>query len=144
MKMNNTIIGNKTEKTVSSIFRSRGYWVYNCPKSSTGAQPVDLIAIKGGESYIVWLVDGKHVRESDASFKLDRIEDNQWISLQYARDYANIKTENLGFVIEFERTNTFYWLPLETALKMRENNEKSINLNKLDLFERILDEHDNK
>ena len=141
--MNNTKIGTETEKTISGIFRERGYWVYNCPKSSVGSQPVDLIAIKREIQYLVWLVDGKHVREQDASFKLDRIEDNQWISLQYAHDYANIKIENLGFVIEFERTNTFYWLGYQQAIELRDNKIKSINLSNLRLFEEVLDEYDN-
>lgn len=142
--MNNTKIGTKTEKTISSLFREHGYWVYNCPKSSTGAQPVDIIAVKREIQYIVWLVDGKHTREQDASFKIDRIEDNQWISLRYARDFANMKTENLGFVIQFEKTKEFYWLSYEEALELKENKIPSINLNKLRLFEEVLNEYDNK
>lgn len=139
--MNNTTIGNRTEKTASSIFRERGYWVYNCPKSQTGSQPFDLIAIRGGENYIVWFVDGKHVRDNEVSFKIDRIEPNQWASMQYASGFAKVNVENMGFAIEFERTNEFYWLPYKDALKMAENNEKSINLNKLRFLEDVLDEH---
>lgn len=142
--MNNTTIGNKTEKTVSQTFRERGYWIYNCPKSSTGAQPVDLIAIKGGKEYIVWLVDGKHVRANESSFPLQRIEPNQWVSLKYANEFAKINLENLGFAIQFERTGVIYWLSYKTALELLKNNEKSINLSKLRPFEEILNEYDNK
>lgn len=142
--MNNTTIGNKTEKTVSSVFRQHGYWVYNCPKSQTGAQPFDLIAIRGGENYIVWFVDGKHVRQNEVSFTLDRIEPNQWASMEYASGFAKVNVENMGFAIEFERTNEFYWLSYKDALELVKNNQKSINLNKLRLLEDTLNAHDNK
>ena len=142
--MNNTTIGNKTEKNASSIFRDKGYWVYNCPKSQTGSQPFDLIAIKGGDNYIVWFVDGKHVRQNEVSFPISRIEPNQWSSMQYASGFAKVNVENMGFVIQFERTEVFYWLSYKDALNLLKNNEKSINLNKLRLLEEVLDEHDNK
>lgn len=142
--MNNTTVGNKTEKTASSIFREHGYWVYNCPKSQTGSQPFDLIAIRGGDNYIVWFVDGKHVRPNDASFKLERIEPNQWASMEYAHGFAKVNVHNMGFAIQFERTGEFYWLSYENALELVKNNEKSINLNKLRLLEEVLNEHDNK
>lgn len=142
--MNNTSIGNKTEKSVSQIFRERGYWVYNCQKTSSGSQPVDLIAIKGGERYLVWFVDGKHVRSHEVSFALNRIEPNQWATLKYANEFAKIDIKNLGFAIHFERTGFIYWLSYKRALEMQKNNEKSINLIKLPVFEEVLDEHSNK
>ena len=142
--MNNNIkVGNKTEKTVSGIFRENGYWVYNCPKSQSGAQPFDLIAIKGGDHYLVWFIDGKHVRAHEVSFKLERIEPNQLASMAYASGFAKVKTENMGFAIEFERTNEFYWLPYEDALKLLNNNEKSINLINLKTLEEVLSVYHN-
>ena len=141
--MNNTRIGNKTEKTASSILRERGYWVYNCPKTSSGSQPFDLIAIKGGKQYLVWLIDGKHVRSNEVSFVLNRIEPNQWASMNYAINFAHINPETVGFVIEFERTGEFYWLPYTKTLNMKENGLKSVNLKELKTFEETLNEHDN-
>ena len=142
--MNNTTLGNKTEKTASSIFREKGYWVYNCPKSSSGSQPFDLIAIKGGWEYKVWFIDGKHVRKDEVSFTLNRIEPNQWASMEYANQFAQIRSETLGFVIQFERTGEFYWLPYETALDMKNNGVKSINLSKLQLLEEVINENSDK
>ena len=144
--MNNTNIGNKTEHTISSVFRKKGYWVYNCPKSSTGSQPVDLIAIKGKtntDTCIVWLVDGKHVRSNEISFKLERIEPNQWISMKYASEFACINIENIGFAIEFERSGMFYYLPYKKALELDKNGEKSIKLYELATLEDKLNEYDN-
>ena len=129
--MNNTTIGNKTEKTASSIFREKGYWVYNCPKSANGAQPFDLIAVKGGEKYMVWFIDGKHIRKNEVSFPLERIEPNQWASMEYANGFAKVSVENMGFAIQFERTGILYWLSYKEALEMLKNNIKSINYSKL-------------
>ena len=148
--MDNIKIGNKTEKTISDVFREKGYWVYNCPRSTSGSQPFDLIAIRGCDKvsggHIVWFVDGKHVRSNEVSFKFDRIEPNQIISMEYARDFAKINVDNMGFAIEFERTNNFYWLPYEMAVECLKNNEKSVNLNRLTLLEEVLNlnEHNNK
>ena len=124
--MNNTKIGKKTEKSVSSILREHGYWIYNCPKSQNGSQPFDLIAFKGGQQYLIWLIDGKHVRVNDVSFKLDRIEPNQWASMKYAIDFAKIDASTVGFAIEFERTGVFYWLSYEQALELVKSNKISI------------------
>lgn len=142
--VSNIKIGNKTEKTISSILRQYGYWVYNCPRSTSGAQPVDFIAFKKNskDKYIVWLIDGKHVRVQEASFPFARIEPNQIVSLQYAHDFSRVDIENLGFAIEFERTGVFYWFPFETYLKQAKNGQKSVNLKDLDLFEKELDKYE--
>ena len=135
-------VGKETEKSVSSIFRQGGYWVYNCPKSSSGSQPFDLIAIKGSKENpqlcLVWLIDGKHVRENEVSFKLERIEPNQWASMRYASDFANINVDFIGFVIRFERTGEFYWLPYENALELVKENKKSVNLSDLSTLEEAI------
>ena len=141
--MNNTRIGTKTEKSVSNILREHGYWIYNCPKSQTGSQPFDLIAFKGGQQYLIWLIDGKHVRINEVSFRLDRIEPNQWASMRYAIEFAKLNPNTIGFVIEFERTGTFYWLSYQQALELVKSNRSSVNLAKLKHFEEVLNEHDN-
>lgn len=142
--MNNIKIGNKTEKTISSILRGKGYWVYNCPRSSSGSQPVDFIAIKKNNSnmYVCWLIDGKHVRENEVSFAFSRIEPNQISSLMYANGFSHIDKNNLGFAIEFERTGLFYWLPFGTYLEKAEKGQKSVNLKDLELLEEELNKYD--
>ena len=139
--MNNTQIGNKTERTISSILREHKYWVYNCPKSLSGSQPVDLIAINSKRS---WLIDGKHVRINEVSFPLSRIEDNQLSTMDYAFGFAGMNKNYMGFAIEFDRTNEFYWLGYEEVLYMIDNNIKSIHLSKLKLFEEVLNEDNYK
>lgn len=142
--MNNIKIGNKTEKTTSQILREKGYWVYNCPRSNTGSQPVDLFAAKRkNNNTLLWFIDGKHVRKQEISFVLDRIEPNQWASLKYIYEFAKIDAEKMGFAVEFERDMNIYWLPYLKALRMAENGQKSIKVSELKLFEEVLNENDN-
>lgn len=142
--MNNISIGNGTEKSVSTMLRNRGYWVYNCPRSSTGAQPVDLFAARRKDNHtIVWFIDGKHVRKEEVSFPINRIESNQWASLKFISEFAGMDIDFMGFAVQFERTGDYYWLPYKMALKMAENGQKSINLSEMKLFEEILNEYDN-
>lgn len=129
MPKKQNIVGKKTEKDVCKIFREHGYWVYNIP-SKTYGQPFDIVAAK---ETTIWLTDGKHVRGENVSFDISRIEPNQWASMQYAIDYAKLK--NVGFVIDFERTNTLYYLPFTKCQELKKQNIKSINLKYLDTFE---------
>ncbi len=135
---NNVNIGNKVEVNVCDILRSHGYWAYNCPKSLTGAQPVDIIAYRGGEVKMFWLIDAKHVRIQNPSFTLGRVEDNQIMSMTYAVQFAQVNPDGVGFVIYFERTEEFYWLPYIKVVEMLQSDQKSINLKNLILFEEVL------
>lgn len=143
--ISNIEIGNKTEQTISSIFRQHGYWVYNCPRSNAGGQPVDFIAIKKNKAkdiYLCYLVDGKHVSTTKVSFTFDRIEPNQIASMMYMNGFSGIDADRLGFVIEFDRTNTFYWLSFKTYLDLTEQGRKSVNLAELELFEKELNKNE--
>ena len=142
--MNNTTIGNKRENELCMLFQKHHYWAHICSKNASGSQPVDVIAIRGASGILAWLVDAKNVEASKPSFVLDRIEDNQWASLQYAHGFSGIPIENLGFAVFFERMDKFYWLPLEKALDMKKNNVKSINLELMREFEEVLNEYDNQ
>lgn len=137
--MNNTSIGSSSEKSASTILRENGFWVHTFSKSANGSQPVDIIAVKGNkELCFVFLIDAKHVEISKPSFTFDRIEPNQWATLLYAKEYAHIDERGLGFVIEFDRTKDFYWLPYKKAYEMYSNGYKSIKYQELELFEEVV------
>jgi Holliday junction resolvase len=136
MIMNNTKIGNKTETKIVNIFREFRYWVYNTPHKTNG-QPVDIIAMNDRDG---WLVDAKHVETGKVSFSFSRIEPNQITTCLYAKEFAKIK--NLGFAIEFDRDGEVYWLPFEKFLEMSKNGEKSVNMNDLKLFRKVLEENE--
>lgn len=141
--MNNTSIGNSKEQDVCNLFRTHGYWAHAFAKGRSGSQPVDIVAVRGGKTVIVWLLDAKNVRKEEPSFSLSRIEPNQWATLAYAHDFAKIDLKYLGFAIFFERMNEFYWLSYEKALDMNKTGIKSVNFHDLRKFEEVLNEYDN-
>ena len=131
-------LGTATEKFTCKTLRSFGYWVYNIPMKTTG-QPCDIVAIKGTggkNSFLVWLIDGKHVRGEEVSFTFARIEPNQISAMSYAHDFAKIN--NIGFVVFFDRDKQLRWFPFEEYKKMLEMGAKSVNMNNLELFTEVL------
>ncbi len=128
-------LGTATEKFIAKTLKNYGYWVYNMPKKTNG-QPCDIVAIKGGNSFLAWLIDGKHVRDEEVSFSFNRIEANQISSMNYAHNYAKIN--NIGFCIFFDRDKQLRWFPFEKYLDMYNKGFKSVNMNDLELFTEVL------
>ena len=130
-------LGKATEKLVCKTFKQHGYWCYNMPKKIEG-QPCDIVAAKkNGKTFLVWLVDAKHVREAEVSFDFNRVEANQITSMRYAHDFAGL--ENLGFVIFFDRDKQLYWLPFGDYEELVKQGAKSINMRFLAPFIEVLD-----
>lgn len=126
--------GNKAERDIGWLFQAKGYWAHNFAKSQSGAQPVDFVAIRGNEC---WLLDVKNLRAQDISFPISRIEPNQWACFDYARNFAKIK--NLGVAIRHENSEIYaFWIPYDRLLWMQENGVKSIKLSELDALEDII------
>ena len=128
------INGNRAEKDVGLIFKKHGFWVHNFAKSQSGSQPVDIVAIRENES---WLLDVKNLRKEDISFPFSRIEPNQLTCFDYARNFAKIK--NLGIAICHENCeNGAFWLSYDRLLQLIENGSKSVKLRDLELLEKYL------
>lgn len=126
--------GNRDENIVINLFKNHKYWAHNFAKDSSGAQPVDVIAIKENCN---WLVDVKNVRKEDVSFPFSRIEPNQKTCMDFARNWARIK--NLGFVICFERSNLKpLFLSYDKYLEMSEKGLKSVKMTDLEELEGLL------
>ena len=90
--------GKKGEETVVDFFSERHFWVHLVKRGPSGSQPLDIIAIRQNES---WLVDAKYISAGKCGrFSFEDIQPNQVESMHYARDYAGI--DNLGFVLVFE------------------------------------------
>lgn len=130
--------GNRDEKLICELFKNKGYWAHNFAKSSSGSQPVDIIAVKGNILRDeVWLLDVKNVREQECSFPFKRIEPNQLACFKYARSFANI--QRLGFAICFERADLKpFWLSYDKYLELNEKGQKSVNLSDLEPLEDLL------
>ena len=134
MKSKQMINGNKGESSVLPIFKKHGYWCHNFAKSSSGAQPVDVVGLKKNTN---WLVDVKYIRAEDASFPISRIEPNQWACFDYARNFAGI--ENLGIVICSERNDLKpLFISYDKLLEMKEKGQKSIKISDLEGLEELL------
>ena len=114
--------GDKGERLMVSFFRERGYWIHVSKRDRQGAQPVDGIAIKKNEA---WLLDAKYV-ENGYRLDFSDIQPNQVTSMRYARDYAGV--ENLGFFVVFgQDEGTPYLLEFATYEKLAKEGKKSAN-----------------
>ena len=128
------INGNKAERDIGLLFKKHGYWAHNFAKSQSGSQPVDVVAIKENEC---WLLDVKHLRQKDISFPISRVEPNQWACFDYARNFAKIK--NLGIAICHQNSEIYaFWLPYDKLLTLKQNGSKSIKLSDLEALEELI------
>ena len=133
--MNNkrNILGNKAEEETTKLLTSYGYWAFNIPKGVKG-QPFDIIACKEN---VNWFVDVKHLENNKLSFDFNRIEPNQLTSMNYAKNFSNIK--NLGFVIRVDRDCCgFLFLHYDELINMQEKGLKSVKIADLKNFEELI------
>lgn len=127
MGMKSTNVGKKGEALAERFFRERGYWVHLTNRSNSGAQPVDLIAIRGE---IPWLLDAKYVSLPKKAFSFDDIQPNQLTTMNYAKNFARI--DNLGFFIVFEAEEEKpRYLPYSWYLGLARQGKKSIRMEEL-------------
>lgn len=110
--------GAEFEVALCKMLRNRGFWALNIPKNKFGAQPFDVIAMRGAE---VWAVDCKVC--SVPRLPLSRIEDNQWLSfgVMKARTRAIC-----GFVCSYK--SELYFIPVEVAENAQKSGAASISL----------------
>ena len=106
------------EAYVCEWFKSHGYWALNIPKNKYGAQPFDVLAIKGGE---IWAVDCKVCGEP--RLQLSRIEDNQWLAFESLKKRTKAKC---GFMCWHDGKMGF--LQFEDAVEARNAGKASIRL----------------
>ena len=126
--------GNRAERDIGLLFKKHGFWAHTFAKSQSGSQPVDVVAIRENEC---WLLDVKHIRKEEVSFPFVRIEPNQWSCLDYARNFAKIK--NVGIAVRHENDEIFaYWLSYDKLLSMKQNGSKSVKLSDLEVLEELL------
>ena len=78
--MNNKQTGTAFEQEVVEYFRAKGYWVHFIAPDARGAQPFDIIAVKNGFAIAV---ECKTLADTEKSFPIDRLEDNQKFAFDY-------------------------------------------------------------
>ena len=75
--MNNKVWGTQWEKEFCDLLARQGFWVHFISPDNRGAQPFDVIAVKGGEAYAY---DCKTC--ADDWFAITRLEDNQVMAFE--------------------------------------------------------------
>ncbi len=76
--------GTEFEHVFCQWLKDRGYWALNIPKSKTGSQPFDVIAMKTRalRSNMSIVAECKLISTKEKRFPLKRIEDNQWLAFE--------------------------------------------------------------
>ena len=101
--MNNKIRGTEFEREVCKKLSDMGYWVHFLTPDERGAQPFDIIAVKGT---VAGAIECKTLEASRQVFSIKRLEDNQIWAFQKWVACGN--GEPLIFV---KRSNTVYIIP---------------------------------
>lgn len=94
--------GNQLENHLVRTLSDNGWWALRIPRNSSGAQPFDVIAIKGNN---ILAVDCKAC--SEPRLPLKRIEDNQWTAfdmmMMRTQAIVGVVAENKGqlYLVEY-------------------------------------------
>lgn len=123
-KMSNKSEGNKFEQELCEILSKEGFWCHNFANRAEG-QPADVIAVR--RDYAV-LIDCKDCKGD--SFRLSRIEDNQWTAMQM----WEIRTDyDAWFAIKIH--GSIYMIPFKYLITIREElGYKSIDVDDLNIW----------
>ena len=73
--------GSEFESAFTKWLFDKGFWALNIPRNKFGAQPFDIIAIKGN---IVWAIDCKVCAEK--RLDLRRVEPNQYAAFEVLQE----------------------------------------------------------
>lgn len=93
--MNNKKLGTEFENKVCQELSKKGWWVHFFAPDRTGAQPFDIIAVKGG---LAVAIDAK--TSSTHRFSINRLEDNQrlafdkWLRCGNDMPYLAVEYDN--------------------------------------------------
>lgn len=73
LEVKSEMTGSQLEAYLVHVLSNNGWWALRIPRNPSGAQPFDVIAVKGSN---VLAVDCKTC--STDKFPISRVEDNQW------------------------------------------------------------------
>lgn len=116
--------GSDFERYIAEFFKENGFWALRIPKDKRGAQPFDIIAISRDSIYAV---DCKVCAKG--LFSINRIEDNQWVSMEVMTRRTNAI---VGFVIF--RDGKVFFVEHKEAKEVVESGRKSIKLDENHIF----------
>ena len=116
--MNNKSIGTRFERQACEYLRQNGWWVHFLSPNQWGAQPFDIIAIRGGKTYAL---DCKTCKTK--TFLLSRVEDNQFLSFSALTRDSNAEC---GFLISHD--DKIYYINFSYINKIINDGGKTIRL----------------
>lgn len=108
--MHNKKVGNDFEEVLCELLAANGYWAHNMAQKRNG-QPADVIAVKDNRAV---LIDCK-VCSTKVGFDLNRIEENQKLSMELWRDCGN----GSGWFACLMPDGMIYMLDIVTLLRLR-------------------------
>ena len=115
--------GSEFERQFCQQLKNEGWWALNISRSKTGAQPFDVIAIKG---HCIMAVDCKVMSSKSLMFPLKRVEVNQWLSFKSLRD-KSVHTLT-GLIVWHEQTKSVFFLDYWKLRQAVQQGKKSIDL----------------
>lgn len=100
--MNNKKLGTKFERKICHMLNRDGWWVHFIEPKQSGAQPFDIIAVRGGRAIAI---DCKTCAKN--TFSIDRLEDNQifafdkWKACGNSDPYVIVEHDDDIYVIPY-------------------------------------------
>lgn len=102
--MNNKQLGTEWERRFCELMAKNGFWVHFINPNASGAQPFDVIAVKGNKAFAF---DCKTCKSG--SFTINRLEQNQmfafdkWLDCGNLFAYIAIRYENGNiYIVDYE------------------------------------------
>lgn len=117
--INNKKTGSQFEKEFCQHLAENGWWAHFLTPSASGAQPFDIIALRGRD---VYAIDCKTC--ADDKFPISRVEDNQWFAFRSIM----WKSTNVKCGLAILYNDELYYVPFEDVLVFKEYNIKTIKL----------------
>ena len=113
--------GAECEKYFCELAKQHGWWTLNIPRSASGQQPFDVIAVKD-ESILA--VDCKVVSSGGLLLPLKRIENNQWLAFWSLRKRSEAAT--IGVVVWHDPTRKMYFIDYSELVAAVKAKQKSV------------------
>ena len=112
-RSNNKVLGGSYEREVVKLLSQEGYWSHRLEENHKGAQPFDVIAVKGG---VAFAIDCKTLDEKEKYFYISRLEDNQVLAFEKWMACGN--SEPMVFVKYCGETYVIRYLELKALGKI--------------------------
>lgn len=115
--------GPEFEKYFCEWAKRFGWWALCIPRSQTGSQPFDIIAVRDNS---ILAVDCKVISSNSRVFPLNRIEDNQWLAFWSLRKRS--ESAIIGVVVWHDLTRHMCFITYEELIAAVKAQQKSIPL----------------